>query len=315
MSRILITGGSGFVGHHMVQRLSGHEITVLDRLDTSGNQNRLHEIGFKGRFVFHDLKAGINEHLANQIGPQDIIIHIAAGTHVDRSITDPMSFVMDNVVGTCNILEYARRYGCQKLVYFSTDEVFGPAPEGYAFKEWDRYKSSNPYSASKAGAEELCIAYHNTYKTPVIITHCMNIFGERQHSEKFIPIVIRKILAGEKVQIHGSGTKASSRYYIHVQNVCDAIEFLLEKGEAGEKYNIVGEREVPNDELVWMIAEVMGKLPEFEIVDVDQQRPGHDMRYALDGQKMEEMGWEHSLKLEAGMQRTVEWTLANKHWL
>jgi len=313
--RILITGGSGFIGHHVVEHFSNHDITILDRLDTSGNQNRLDDIDFRGRFIFHDLKAEINEHLAKQIGPQDVIIHIAAGTHVDRSITNPMSFVMDNVVGTCNLLEYARKYGCEKFVYFSTDEVFGPAPVGYEFKEWDRYKSSNPYSASKAGAEELCIAYHNTYSTPVIITHCMNVFGERQHPEKFIPIVIRKILAGERIQIHGNGVFASSRYYIHAENVARAVDFLLSEGQVGEKYNIVGEREVPNDELVEMVSKIMEMPADYEIVDCDEQRPGHDMRYALDGTRLQEMGFEHTIPLQEGLEQTIRFSLAYPQWL
>ena len=184
--------------------------------------------------MWHDLKAELNPLLIKSLGRVDTILHLAAGSHVDRSIDDPMSFVMDNVVGTCNLLNYARNVDTlEKFVYFSTDEVFGPAPDGVDYKEWDRYNSGNPYSATKAGAEELCLSFNNTYKMPMMITHCMNVFGERQHPEKYIPSTIRKVRDGEKVIIHANKdlTRAGSRYYIHAENVCSAVDFLLEKAK------------------------------------------------------------------------------------
>jgi dTDP-glucose 4,6-dehydratase len=176
---ILVTGGAGFIGHHMIRRLlkDGYNIISMDRLDFSGNLNRLHELGQEFgtdtmkqlRVIYHDLRAEINPQLAAQIGPVDIIIHMAAGSHVTRSIENPMLFVQDNVVGTCNLLDYARRYlpNLEKFINFGTDEVFGSAPGGVEYQEYDRYNSRSPYSATKAGAEELCVAYENTFGMPI----------------------------------------------------------------------------------------------------------------------------------------------------
>lgn len=319
--KILLTGAAGFIGHHVAARLDldGHEITILDRLDHSGNLNRLHEVGFpnaRSRFIFHDLRAPINSQLVAQLGRQDWIIHLAAATHVDRSIDEPMEFVMDNVVATCNLLEYARKTN-SKFLYFSTDEVFGPAPPGVAYKENDRYNSGNPYAATKAGAEELCVAYENTYKLPVIITHTMNVFGQRQHPEKFIPNTVIRVKNGQKVTIHAdkTRTKAGSRFYIHAGAVADAVAFLLEHGQSGQKYNIVGEREVDNLELAQAIAGAVNKPLIHQMVDFHSSRPGHDLRYALDGSKMAALGWKPPDSFEESLRKTVEWTLAHPKWL
>jgi dTDP-glucose 4,6-dehydratase len=259
-----------------------------------------------------------NEILCTMLGKPDTVLHIGAGSHVDRSIEDPLSFVMDNVVGTCNILNYARRLNNLKnFVYFSTDEVFGPAPEGVNYKEWDRYQSGNPYSATKAGGEELCLAFENTYKMPIMVSHCMNIFGERQHPEKFIPSCIRKIQRGEKIIIHANSslTKAGSRFYIHAQNVCSGVDFILKNGKTGDKYNIVGEKEIDNLSLAQMIAKIMDKPLNYELVDFHSSRPGHDLRYALDGTKLMEMGWVLPANLEQSMANVVDWSLKNPEWI
>jgi dTDP-glucose 4,6-dehydratase len=314
------------------------EVVSLDRLDVSGTYTRLGEIfeenpEYRTRFtpVWHDLKAPLNEFVNHRIGHVDYVVHLAAGSHVDRSIDYPMEFVMDNVVGTCNLLDWMRgrralnhltrrAFRC-RLLYFSTDEVFGPAPEGVAYKEWDRYKSGNPYSAAKAGAEELCVAYANTYNLDIMVTHTMNVFGERQHPEKFIPTVIRKVRDGETVTIHSNKdrTKAGSRHYIHARDVADAVLLLLEKGQGIplEKYNIVGEKELDNLELAQTIAAVVGKELKYEMLDFHSARPGHDLRYALDGTKMlVEFGWQPKLKVDERLREVVEWTLEHeKHWL
>lgn len=258
--RVLVTGGCGFVGHHVVEHLlktTDWSVLVFDKLSYAANGlERLRDINvFDDRRVTvmtSDFALPISEGVAREIGQLDYIFHLGAETHVDRSIDDPAPFVMTNVVGTMHLLNFARQVkGLKKFFYFSTDEVFGPAPKGTDYKEWDRYNSGNPYAASKAGGEELCLAYGNTYKLPVVITHCMNIFGERQHSEKFIPKVIRAVMAGEKVVIHSDAQKKvpGSRFWIHARNVAAAMMFLVEKGDSQEKYNIVGEREVNNLEI------------------------------------------------------------------
>ena len=183
MKRVLITGGAGFIAHHLIGQILKNtqwEIVSLDRLDYSGNLNRLHdlmmtfepEVRKRVRIVHHDLKAELNPLIRSDIGEVDAVLHLAAGSHVDRSIDYPMEFVLDNVVGTCNILEFARTCkNLERFIYFSTDEIFGPAPDGIKYEENDRYNSTNPYSATKAGGEELAVAYQNTYKLPVFITH------------------------------------------------------------------------------------------------------------------------------------------------
>jgi len=326
--RVMITGMTGFIAHHIVEDIlknTDWEVVGLDRLDLSGTFHRLTDIEIwekeKHRvfFAWHDLKAPVNQFVAKQLGHIDVILHLAASTHVDRSIDNPMEFVMDNVVATANLLDYARAYPVKQILYFSTDEVFGPAPEGVAYKEWDRYNSGNPYAATKAGGEELCLAYANTYNLPVFITHTMNVFGERQHPEKFIPMVIRKVLNGEKVTVHGNKekTKAGSRFYIHCRNVAAAVRFLLERATKGEKYNIVGEKEIDNLALAQFIASVVGKPLLYEMVDFHSSRPGHDLRYALDGSKLAQMGWAPPKTFEASMEKTVQWYLNPKHrsWL
>lgn len=341
--RMLITGGAGFVGHHIVDHFmlnTDWDIVSLDRLDYSGNLNRLSSVmslyPFTERkrlkIVWHDLKAEISELTHNMIGDVDYILHLAASSHVDRSISHPMEFLMDNTVGTMNVLNYARKLqSLERLIYFSTDEIFGIAPNGVSYKERDRYNSTNPYSASKAAAEEFCVAYENTYKLPIFITHTMNIFGERQHPEKFIPMSIRKVRDGEKIFVHSDPTKTipGSRFYIHAKDVARSMYFLLhlnsqqlEKvytpdygGAKCPKFNVVGKQEVNNLEMVNWIAEAQGRAPVVEMVDFHTSRPGHDLRYALDGSYMEELGWTPSVSVKEQVQAVTRWSLDNKEWI
>lgn len=339
MKTALITGSAGFIGHHVVRYLlekTDWDLVCLDRLDFSGDINRLYEIiqelspdtKKRVKVLYHDLKAAINPLLVKKLGHIDIILHLAAGSHVDRSIDEPMEFVQDNVIGTVNLLEYARTLPELELfVYFSTDEVFGPAPEGVKYKENDRYNSTNPYSASKAAAEEMVVAYENTYNLPAIITHTMNVFGERQHPEKYIPKCVSSILRGEPITIHSNKekTKAGSRHYIHARDVADAVYFLcknykyLEKekdfgGATCQKYNIVGSLELDNLEVAQRIADILGKPLNYKFVDFHSSRPGHDLRYALSGEKMRRLGWEPK-PIDETLKRTVIWTKENKRWL
>lgn len=327
--RVLITGSAGFIGHYVVEKFvkeTDWEIIGLERLSYSGNLNRISDIDTRGRYksIYHNLKSPISEILSKQIGPVDYIIHIAANSHVDRSIEDPMSFVMDNVVGTCNILNFARTQKNLKMfLYFSTDEVFGPAPDGVKFSEYDRYNSTNPYSATKAGGEELCVAFRNTYKLPIVITHTMNVFGNRQHPEKYIPKCIRKIDSGEMIQIHSDETKTKpgSRHYIHGEDVADAVLFLVKEFKMDEKnglcpkFNIVGQEELNNLELAHMIASIINKPLNYELVDFHSSRPGHDLRYAMSGDKIAQLGWKPKVSVRERIREVVDWTLSHPEWI
>jgi len=337
--KVLITGGAGFIAHHLIGeilKITDWEVITIDRLDYSGNLNRLHdlivsfnpEVRKRVKVVYHDLRAELNSLVRSQIGSVDYILHLAAGSHVDRSIENPMEFVLDNVVGTCNILEFARlqKENLKRFIYFSTDEIFGPAPDGIKYKENDRYNSTNPYSATKAGGEELVVAYENTYGLPIYITHTMNVFGERQHPEKYIPMCIKKIRDEETVTIHCDSTRTvpGSRHYLHAEDVSSAVLFLLNYSGKLEttygdikcpKFNIVGAEELNNLELAQIIAEAQGKELKYELVDFHSSRPGHDLRYALDGDKMKQLGWKPAKSVQERIAEVVKWTLKNDHWL
>ena len=324
--KILISGICGFIGHHIAEHLlinTDWDIIGIDKLSYASNgYNRLRDaVGHPHDRIMlfsADFTQPISCGSIKEIGDVDYILHLGAETHVDNSITNPEPFVFANVVGTMRMLDYARCLpNLEKFIYFSTDEVFGPAYNGTSYKEWDRYNSTNPYSASKAGGEELCLAYSNTYKIPLIITHTMNAFGERQHPEKFIPMIINKVMKGESVSIHSDSTKtkAGSRFYIHCRNIASAILFLINNAkEVRDKYNIVGEKEVNNLEMAKFIANVLGKELKYEMVDFHSSRPGHDLRYALDGTKLRELGWHIPKDFEHSLEKTINWYLSNPKW-
>jgi dTDP-glucose 4,6-dehydratase len=337
--RILITGTSGFVAHHIVEHFlknTDFEIIGIDRLDyASEGYDRLRDIEVfnenRVRLYEWDLNTPLSEGLKKEIGEINYIIHAAAGSHVDRSILNPLEFINNNTQSTLNMLEYTRellkRNCLEKFVYFSTDEVYGTAPEGVDYKEGERFNPGNPYSASKAASECICYAYSNTYKIPIIITNTMNVIGERQNPEKYLPKIINSILDNETLQIHGNRekTKAGKRHYIHARTVADAILFILNKttelldnNDASlGKFNIVGEREYDNLELAQEVAKHMGKELKYELVDFHSSRPGHDLRYSLSGEKLKKMGWIHPLNIEKSIKKTIDWSLDPKNirWL
>ena len=327
MKNIIITGGCGFIGSHFVEhvyRKTNWNIIILDKLNyASLGIQRLrdaqllnnHRIKLFTIDLCNSFEEGIKKELGNNI---NFIIHMAAETHVDNSIKNPVPFVMNNVASTLNILEYARECtNLEKFFYFSTDEVYGSAPDEIYYKETDRHNPTNPYSASKSAAEQICISYHNTYNVPLIMVNVMNAFGERQHVEKFIPKCIKSILNGEKIFIHSDKTctKPGSRFYIHARNIASAVLFLINKGSIGELYHITGEKEVNNLEMAQFISKVLNKELIYELVDFHSDRPGHDERYALDGNKLFTLGWELPVDFEHSLKNTILWTLENPKWL
>jgi len=335
-TKIVFTGGAGFVGHHIVEHFlkeTDWEIIVLDKLTyASSGFDRLRDINCfneeRVKIFTCDLNKPLSVGVRKEIGEVDYIINLASESHVDNSITDPVNFINNNINLVINMLEWARTLkNLKKFIQFSTDEVYGTAPENVDYKEGDRFNPGNPYSASKASQECIAMAYKNTYGLPVVITNTMNVIGERQHPEKFVPLCIRKILNGEVITIHAdkTKTKAGTRFYIHARNVAKAIHFiLLETDEEMDKidaekgkFNIVGEKELDNLTLAKMIAEILGKELKYEMTDFHSQRPGHDLRYALDGSKLKRLGFEFSKSLEESLESTVKWSIKeeNSKWL
>ncbi len=336
MKRVLITGGNGFIAHHIVEHIlknTDWEIVCLDRLSNPNvnGYDKLKDIdAFDNKRVYlkqKDLNSEIGEGLIKEIGHIDYILHVAANSHVDDSITNPTSFINNNVKSTLTMLEYARKLkSLKKFLYFSTDEVYGTAPKGVNYKEGDRYNPGNPYSASKATCESICYAYSNTYKLPIVITNTMNVLGERQHPSKFLPKIMNKVLDNEAIEIHSdkSKTKAGSRFYIHARNVADAMLFILDNTDetldnidaSKGKFHIVGEKEIDNLKLAKLVAGYMGKESlKYRMVDFHSSRPGHDLRYAMSGDKLAKLGWVPPVSIEGSIKNIVEWSLANKTWL
>lgn len=324
---ILITGGCGFIGHHFVEhilRKTNWNIYIIDKLSyASFGLDRIRDMGIlenkRIKIFTLDLINPISEGVIKELGENiNFIVHMAAETHVDNSIKYPTNVIYNNVMSTLNILEYARI--CKKLekmFYFSTDEVYGSAPNNISYKETDKHNPTNPYSASKSAGEQFCIAYENTYKIPIIMVNVMNAFGERQHVEKFIPKCIKYILENKTIPIHSDEMclNSGSRFYIHARNIAAAILFLIKNGNIGELYHITGEKEVSNLEMAKFIANIIGKELKFEMVNFHSDRPGHDLRYSLDGSKLFSLGFKLPLNFEESLRNTILWTLENKVWI
>lgn len=328
--RILVTGGCGFLGHHIVQHLlktTDAELVVLDKLTyASAGYDRLRDIGAyadpRVRVLGCDLAQPIPEGIARELGDVDHIIHTAAETHVDNSIADPTPFLASNVLGTHHLLWYARTLrGLRRMILVSTDEVYGPAAWDHPGNvPADPYRPANPYAATKAAAECLAWSYANTYGVPITIVNTMNLVGERQGAEKFVPLVIKKVLAGETVLIHTDPGKVRSgtRFYLHCRNFASALTFLLDiHPERTLKLHVAGEREIGNLELAQMIARFVGRPLHYELVDFHSKRPGHDLRYALDGSQIRGLGWQQPFTIDASLEKVVHWYMQpeNRRWL
>ncbi len=338
--KVLITGGAGFIGHQAIKKIlqnTDWSLYVIDRLSYAGSLNRiddvLNEIGGESKkrveFIFHDLKASLENEQLHKLKKVDYIVHIGASSHVTRSVQNPYEFVQDNVIGTFNLLEASRKLDNLELFYyFSTDEVFGPSDKDIKFKEWDRYNSKNPYSATKAAGEELTIAYTNTYGIPSLISHCCNVYGERQHVEKFIPNTIKKILNNEELIIHtDSNNKPGSRFYIHNEDLAQSIVFLLKNNKnvtkealkthnkQPAKVNISGQSLISNLEVAEFISKELEEEFTYKLLNKDPERPGHDIKYGLDDSFLRSMGGSFDREFEVGIKSTVKWFKDNKSWI
>jgi len=333
IERCLITGGAGFIGHHTLEHFLIHtdwEIVILDKLTYAGDLNRIVDAGMdleRIKYVYHDIRAPLNGRVINEIGAVDYIIHAAAETHVDRSLEDAEPFVYSNFIGTFNMLEYARslREKLKRYIQISTDEVYGPAHENVRWKEWDRLSPSNPYAATKAGADCLVLAYQKCHKLKAIVTRTMNNFGERQHPEKFVPLIIRSILNGKTIDVHGERLEdgswhAGTRIWLHARNHADAVLFLLQRDyedltESDSIINVAGNIEVSNKDMVMLIGEILDKKPKWKWFDFHSSRPGHDLRYALDGSRIHSMGWVPPVPFRESLEKAVLWTANNPKYL
>lgn len=345
--KVLISGISGFIGAHVCESIlknTDWKIVGIDKLSYAAEGfDRLRDIKVfdeeRVSIFTVDLNLPLSHGVKQEIGRVDYIINLASESHVDNSIDHPVEFIKNNVNLAINMLEYARELKLkgtpvERFIQFSTDEVYGTAPVGVDYKEGDRYNPGNPYSASKAMQESLCYAYSNTYEIPIQITNTMNVLGERQHPEKYLPKCVNSVLTGDMLSIHSNPerTKAGTRFYIHARNVADALiyiiknsnEFLDNIDSSKGKFHIVGEKELDNLELARLIEQSINRIDgyenkklNFELVDFHSSRPGHDLRYGMSGEKMASIGWVLPHSIEESIQNIINWTLLeeNKRWL
>ncbi|TDA64544.1 MAG: dTDP-glucose 4,6-dehydratase [Clostridia bacterium] len=316
--KILVTGGAGFIGsnfiHYLLREHPDWNIVNLDKLTYAGNLENLQDIQGDPRYTFVHGDVADRE-LVNSLFEQekfDLVAHLAAESHVDRSILDASPFIETNVKGTQVLLEAAKQYGVQKFLQVSTDEVYGSlGPDDPAFTEENPLKPNSPYSASKASADLLARAYFVTFGVPVVITRCSNNYGPYQHPEKFIPTIILNALAGQPIPVYGDGLNV--RDWIHVEDHCRALDLALQKGEPGQVYNIGANNEHSNLDIVRAILKIMGK-PETLITFV-KDRPGHDRRYAINSAHIETaLGWRPQVHFTAGLQDLIGWYIAHRPW-
>ncbi|ATP39444.1 dTDP-glucose 4,6-dehydratase [Solibacillus sp. R5-41] len=316
--KILVTGGAGFIGgnfvQYMVEKYPEYDVFNLDNLTYAGDLTKHSLIEMKNNYNF--IKADIvDDRLIMSIFEKEkfnYVVHFAAESHVDRSITNPGIFVQTNVIGTQVLLEAAKRVGITKFVHISTDEVYGELdfdPTTF-FIEETPLKPNSPYSASKASSDLLVRAYHETYGLPINITRCSNNYGPFHFPEKLIPLTISRVLTDEKVPVYGEGQNI--RDWLHVFDHCAAIDLVLHKGVNGEIYNIGGHNERTNLEVVRTIIQALGKSE--ELIEFVEDRLGHDKRYAIDSAKLKQLGWKPSYTFETGIIQTVQWYVENEVW-
>ena len=339
--KILLTGAGGFVGHHTLSHLlktTDHDFIVTDSFRHRGNSARLRSVfeevesaTKRVKVVTHDLTTPIDSVTGREFGDVSIIISMASESHVDRSIEEPSNFIKNNTDLILTLLNFSRQLDSIELfLQISTDEVYGPAPLGTLHKEWDPYFPSNPYSASKAAQESICYSYWRTFGVPMVITNTMNIVGERQDTEKFVPMVISNLINNKPIPVHakrvGENWISGSRYYLHARNQADALKHIIDNkyklalnyskdSSILEKFHVVGEKEFSNEEMVILLANFIGANPQIEFTDFHSSRPGHDLRYALDGGRLRDFGWLPPVPLEESLNKTVKWYLNNKNWL
>ena len=333
-SHLLITGGAGFIGsnfvHHWCHQYPQHCVIVLDALTYAGNRQTLADLEGKDNFRFVQGDICDRELIDSLLREEQIgmVAHFAAESHVDRSILGPGAFVQTNVVGTFTLLESFRQYWNEKgqpqsdrFLHVSTDEVYGSLePDDPAFTEKTPYSPNSPYSASKAGSDHLARAYFHTYGMPTIITNCSNNYGPYHFPEKLIPLMCINILLGKPLPVYGDGQNV--RDWLYVGDHCQALETVLHKGKAGETYNIGGNNEVKNLELVTLLCELMDELapdlpvkPANQLITFVKDRAGHDRRYAIDATKIRtELGWTPQETVEQGLRKTIQWYLENSDW-
>lgn len=315
--RLLVTGGAGFIGsnfvRYMLEKHPSYKIVNLDKLTYAGNLENLKDVENNPQYTF--VKGDITDApLITRLLDEheiDVLVNFAAESHVDRSITEPGIFIQTNITGTQVLLDAARTKGIQKYVQISTDEVYGSLGETGYFTEETPLAPNSPYSASKAGADLLVLAYHETYGMNVNITRCSNNYGPYHFPEKLIPLMITNALEGKQLPVYGDGLNV--RDWLHIQDHAKAIDLVIHKGESGEVYNIGGHNERKNIEIVELILERLGKSK--ELVKYVTDRLGHDRRYAIDPTKLsEQLGWKPDYTFETGIAETIEWYLANEAW-
>jgi dTDP-glucose 4,6-dehydratase len=312
---LLVTGGAGFIGSNFIRYiLTKHpdwKVTNLDKLTYAGNLENLRDIENEPNYHFtrgdiadRDLVDGLLSHNF------DAIINFAAESHVDRSILDATPFIETNVKGTLVLLEGVRKYNVQRFVQVSTDEVYGSLEKG-SFTELSHLAPNSPYSASKASADLLCLAYWKTYQTPVVITRCSNNFGPYQFPEKLVPLAVTNLIENKPVPVYGDGLNV--RDWIHVEDHCSGLEAVLLKGRSGQIYNVGANQEKTNLDIIHSLLKIMGK--DKDLITFVKDRPGHDRRYALDTTKIKtELGWKSKHGFQQSLAATIDWYINNERW-